>query len=88
VFTREALRLAALLRRPDRRRGGRAGDAGLIAAARAPVSAIDFSERMVGEPGPAAAAGLEGAIDIRVATAKALPFESAAYDAAFLDVRP
>src|SRR4029077_9096481 len=55
----------------------------IAAAAGARVSAIDFSERMVDEfRTRAAAAGLAGALDIRVGDGQALPFESAAYDCA------
>jgi len=56
----------------------------LAAAAGARVSAIDISPRMVeGLRARAAAAGAADAIDARVGDGEHLPFESAAYDAAF-----
>jgi SAM-dependent methyltransferase len=61
------------------------GTVGLLAAAAgARVSAIDISPRMVDAlRARAAAAGLDGAIDVRVGDGQRLPFESATYDAAF-----
>ena len=86
LFAREALRLAALppaARIVDVAAGP--GTLSLLAAASgARVSAIDISEGMVAEfRARAAAAGLAGAIDIRLGDGQALPFESAAYDGAF-----
>jgi len=86
VFSREALRLAAL---PE---GARIADVAagpgtlslIAAAAGANVSAIDLSPEMVAQfRARVAAAGLESAIDVRVGDGQHLPFETAAFDAAF-----
>ncbi len=85
-FATEALRAAQLPR------GARIVDVAagpgtlslLAAAGGARVSAIDFSEAMVAQfRSRAAAAGLADAVDVRVGDGQRLPFESAAYDAAF-----
>jgi SAM-dependent methyltransferase len=85
-FSGEALRLAEL---PS---GARIVDVAagpgtlslLAAAAGARVSAIDLSEGMVEQfRARAAAAGLAGAVDVRVGDGQALPFETGGYDAAF-----
>jgi ubiquinone/menaquinone biosynthesis C-methylase UbiE len=86
AFSREALRLAAL---PAQARvvdvaAGPGTLSLLAAAAGATVSAIDLSEKMVNEfRARVAAAGLEAAIDVRVGDGQQLPFETAAFDAAF-----
>jgi SAM-dependent methyltransferase len=86
VFSREALRLAAL---PERARvadvAAGPGTLSLMAAAAgATVSAIDLSPLMVAQfRARVAAAGLEGAIEVRVGDGQQLPFETAAFDAAF-----
>jgi 2-polyprenyl-3-methyl-5-hydroxy-6-metoxy-1,4-benzoquinol methylase len=86
VFSRAALRAAALP--ADARIVDVAAGPGtlslLAAAAGARVSAIDISERMLAAfRARAAAAGLAGAIDVRLGDAQALPFDSGAYDGAF-----
>jgi ubiquinone/menaquinone biosynthesis C-methylase UbiE len=86
AFSREALRLAALP--PNARIADIAAGPGtlslLAAAAGATVSAIDLSPNMVAEfRARAAGAGLQGAIDVRVGDGQQLPFETAAFDAAF-----
>jgi SAM-dependent methyltransferase len=86
AFSREALRLAAL---PPKARvadiAAGPGTLSLLAAADgATVSAIDLSEKMVGElRARMAAAGLSDAVDVRVGDGQQLPFETAAYDGAF-----
>ena len=85
-FSREALRLAAL---PPRARvvdvaAGPGTLSLLAAAAGATVSAIDLSEKMVGEfRARLAAAGISDAVEVRVGDGQQLPFETAAFDAAF-----
>ena len=86
AFSREALRLAALpadARIADIAAGP--GTLSLLAAAEgATVSAIDVSPQMVEQfRARIAAAGLEAAVDIRVGDGQQLPFDSAAFDAAF-----
>jgi len=86
AFSREALRLAALPPQPrvaDIAAGP--GTLSLLAAAEgARVSAIDLSPRMVDEfRARIDAAGMVAAIDLRVGDGQQLPFETAAYDAAF-----
>jgi SAM-dependent methyltransferase len=86
AFSREALRLAALP--PAARVADIAAGPGtlslLAAAAGATVSAIDLSEKMVAEfRARIAAAGLSGAVDVRVGDGQRLPFETGAFDAAF-----
>jgi SAM-dependent methyltransferase len=85
-FSRDALRLA------DLPAGARIVDVAagpgtlslMAAAAGARVSAIDFSPQMADAfRARAATAGLAEAIDLRVGDGQTLPFESAAYDAAF-----
>jgi ubiquinone/menaquinone biosynthesis C-methylase UbiE len=86
TFAREALRLAALP--PNPRVVDVAAGPGtlalLAAAAGATVSAIDLSERMVVElRARIATAGLAGAVEVQVGDGQQLPFDSAAFDAAF-----
>jgi SAM-dependent methyltransferase len=86
IFAREALAHAALA--PGTRIVDVAAGPGtlslLAATAGARVSAIDFSERMVAElQSRRAAAGLTDAVDVRLGDGQNLPFDSAAYDAAF-----
>jgi SAM-dependent methyltransferase len=86
TFAREALRLAAPP--PNARIVDVAAGPGtlslLAAAAGATVSAIDLSEQMVGAfRARVAAAGLDGAVDVQVGDGQRLPFDSAAFDAAF-----
>jgi ubiquinone/menaquinone biosynthesis C-methylase UbiE len=86
AFSREALRLAALP--PSPRIADIAAGPGtlsvLAAASGATVSAIDLSPKMIDEfRDRVAAAGLEAAIDVHVGDGQQLPFETAAYDAAF-----
>ena len=86
VFSREALRIAALPPRAlvaDIAAGP--GTLSLMAAAGgAAVSAIDVSPAMVEQfRARVAAAGLDAAIDLRVGDGQQLPFESGAFDAAF-----
>ena len=86
AFSREALRLAAL---PPKARvadiAAGPGTLSLLAAADgATVSAIDLSEKMVGElRARMAAAGLADAVDVQVGDGQQLPFETGAYDGAF-----
>jgi len=85
-FSRDALRLADLP--PGARIVDVAAGPGTLSlmavAAGARVSAIDFSPQMADAfRARAATAGLAEAIDLRVGDGQALPFESAAYDAAF-----
>jgi ubiquinone/menaquinone biosynthesis C-methylase UbiE len=86
VFSREALRLAAL---PPRARiadiAAGPGTLSLLAAEDgASASAIDLSPEMVAQfRARIAAAALDGAIDVQVGDGQQLPFETAAYDAAF-----
>jgi SAM-dependent methyltransferase len=86
VFSRGALALAALA--PGARVVDVAAGPGTLslmaAAAGAEVSAIDLSENMAAAfRARAAAAGLDGRIDVRVGDGQRLPFDSGAYDAAF-----
>jgi SAM-dependent methyltransferase len=86
TFSREALRLAALP--PQARIVDVAAGPGtlslLAAAAGATVSAIDLSPKMVDEfRARIAVAGLAGAVDVRVGDGQQLPFDTAAFDAAF-----
>ncbi|HLK40428.1 MAG TPA: methyltransferase domain-containing protein [Polyangiaceae bacterium] len=85
-FSRAALQVAALppgARVVDVATGP--GTLALLAASDgATVSAIDISERMIAAlRARAARAGLSEAIDVRLGDAQRLPFETAAYDAAF-----
>jgi len=86
LFSREALRLVAL---PPRAHvadiAAGPGTLTLMAAgAGATVSAIDLSPRMIAElRARVAVANLEAAVDVRVGDGQQLPFDSAAYDAAF-----
>lgn len=86
VFSRAALELASLP--PNARIADVAAGPGtlsLLAAARgARVSAIDLSDNMLAElRARADAAGLASSIDACLGDGQTLPFESAAYDAAF-----
>lgn len=86
VFSREALRLAALpagARIVDVAAGP--GTLSLLAAAEGvTVSAIDLSPQMVEQCGARiAAAGLGASVDVRLGDAQQLPFETGAFDAAF-----
>jgi SAM-dependent methyltransferase len=86
VFSREALRLAAL---PPRARiadiAAGPGTLSLMAAASgATVSAVDLSPQMVAQfRARIAAAKMEAAVDLRVGDGQQLPFENDAFDAAF-----